>query len=301
MKVWSAASIAAIWWSVRHQTVQVSSRPRLPGMAVTLIDAGGPDPSGTHTDTAALTPFVGCAGWGQISGAPQFSALEGSQLERYASVFNAVEINSSFYRSHRQTTYANWAASVPPAFRFSVKLLRTITHASRLMRIDALLAQFRQETAGLGDKLGCVLVQLPPSLELDAMVADAFFTKLRSHFPCMLACEARHASWFGDEATALLAQHTVTRVLADPPKGQTGAHLATTMSSYRRLHGVPRMYYSSYTEAYLAQLADDLMAELSRPPHGNGPAWAIFDNTASGAALGNALTVVDACAQESTV
>lgn len=214
--------------------------------------------------------------------------MEGSQLERYATVFNAVEINSSFYRAHRQTTYSSWAASVPQAFRFSVKLLRTITHASRLTRIDALLAQFRAETAGLGDKLGCVLVQLPPSLTFDLDVADAFFAKARATFPCMLACEARHASWFASDATALLKAHGITRVMADPPKGQDGAHVPTTAASYQRLHGSPRMYYSSYSQDYLAQLAADLAAHAPQ-----SPAWVIFDNTASGAALANALTVLE--------
>lgn len=237
-------------------------------------------------------PLIGCAGWG-VSGSPRFGAMEGSQLERYGSVFNAVEINSSFYRAHRQTTYAKWASSVPESFRFSVKLLRTITHASRLSRIDALLEQFRVETDGLGNKLGCVLVQLPPSLQLDIDVANGFFDRLRTQFNCMLACEARHATWFEPNATALLTAHGVTRVLADPPKGQIGDHVPTTPSSYRRLHGSPRIYYSSYTDEYLSQLATELTAAQAQT---ESPVWVIFDNTASGSAVSNALATLDATA-----
>lgn len=223
---------------------------------------------------------LGCAGWSiSRDAAPSFTG-PGSHLERYAAVFNAVEINSSFYRPHQPQTYARWADSVPAAFRFAVKLPRTITHDRRLKDIDAPLAQFAAETGTLGDKLGCVLVQLPPSLALDAAVADEFLQRLRGHFDGMLACEARHASWFSDDASALLQRHRITRVIADPPAGQPGPYVPTTDDAYVRLHGSPRIYYSSYDEAYLASVAKWL-AERD--------AWCIFDNTASGAAILNAL------------
>ncbi len=231
---------------------------------------------------------VGCAGWSHVSGVAPAQQLDGSQLERYGSVLPAVEINSSFYRAHRKTTYEQWAASVPHAFRFSVKLPRTITHALRLAHADALLAQFKDETAGLGDKLGCVLVQLPPSLQLDLALANSFFEKMRSSFECMLACEARHATWFGDEASTMLKAHAITRVIADPCRGQPGPHEPTTLAMYMRLHGSPRMYYSSYSDAYLAKVIHDLAARAQQ----REAAWVIFDNSASGAALANALAVL---------
>ena len=239
--------------------------------------------TGSKPTPATRSSLVGCAGWSPISGAVGPVQMQGSQLERYASVFDAVEINSSFYRPHRRTTYARWADSVPEHFRFSVKLPRTVTHALRLANADALMAQFEDEIGGLEEKLGCLLVQLPPSLQLDLAVADAFFKKLRARCSRMLACEARHPSWFEPDATALLKAHAVTRVIADPPKGQSGTYEPTTSSMYLRLHGSPRMYYSSYSDEYLAQLADTLQ---------QASAWTIFDNTASGAALGNALTLL---------
>lgn len=231
---------------------------------------------------------VGCAGWSQVSGVSPFSEMEGSQLERYASVLPAVEINSSFYRAHRRSTYERWAASVPQAFRFSVKLPRNITHNLRLVQVEALLAQFKTETAGLGEKLGCVLVQLPPSLHFDAAVADEFFEKMRSALTCMIACEARHSTWFGDKASAVLKAHSVTRVIADPPVKQTAPHEPTTESMYMRLHGSPRIYYSSYSQTYLDRLVEDLALKA----HNKHLAWLIFDNTALGAALVNALAVL---------
>ena len=102
--------------------------------------------------------LVGCAGWTIPKEAAAAFPLAGSHLERYASVFGAVEINSSFYRPHRVTTYARWAASVADDFRFSVKLPRAITHDARLVGFDEPLAQFAHEAGTLGDKLGCVLV-----------------------------------------------------------------------------------------------------------------------------------------------
>lgn len=226
---------------------------------------------------------IGCAGWSLSSDlAVQFPG-EGSHLERYARVFNAAEINSSFYRPHQPQTYARWAASVPDDFRFSVKLPRSISHERKLADCGELLATFGQQARTLGDKLGCVLLQLPPSLALDAVLADAFLAQLRANFDCTLACEARHASWFGEDATAVLQRHGVTRVRADPAAGQsTAPYVATAATDYARLHGSPRIYYSAYTEQQIRDLAAYLAGR---------DAWCIFDNTASGAALSNALAL----------
>ena len=234
--------------------------------------------------------FIGCAGWGNVSAAPRFASVEGRQLERYATAFTAVEINSFFYRAHRHSTYVRWADCVPPTFRFSVKLPRTITHSVRLACTDGLLTQFREETQGLGAKLGCVLVQLPPSLQFDPTVANSFFELMRAEFECMIACEACHVSWFSDAASMVLQKYVITRVIADPAKGLVGPHQPTTPSSYMRLHGSPKIYYSSYSDTCLAQVAQELVMQ-ARQHH---PAWVIFDNTASGAALPNALYALDA-------
>lgn len=247
----------------------------------------------TNTIIEPGSTLVGCAGWTiPREAAPSFAA-EGSHLERYAGRFAAVEINSCFHRPHQAKTYARWAASVPDGFRFSVKLPRAITHDARLAGVDEPLLRFAAEAGALGDKLGCVLVQLPPSLQFDAAIAAAFFTRLKQSFGCMIACEARHPTWFGDEATQLLAGAGVTRVIADPAKGQPGPHVATTAAMYMRLHGSPRVYYSSYDTGYITHLAHDLALRDA------GDAWIIFDNTASGAAVPNALDLMGALAPRS--
>lgn len=225
-------------------------------------------------------PRIGCAGWSIGRDTAASFPGDGSHLERYARVLNAVEINSSFYKPHQPATYARWADSVPGDFRFAVKLPRSISHDQRLVEVDELLAAFADQANTLGDKLGCILAQLPPSLRLDTASADGFFTALRQRFGCALACEARHGSWFTAEATALLRQHGITRVIADPPAGNPGEFVPTTEAVYARLHGSPRMYYSSYADTYLDQVAAYITGR---------DAWCFFDNTASGAALPNAL------------
>lgn len=228
---------------------------------------------------------IGCAGWSIGHEVAARFPGPGSHLQRYARVLNAVEINSSFYRPHQPSTYARWAASVPDDFRFAVKLPRTISHERKLGAIDGLLDDFAGQVGALENKLGCLLLQLPPSLRFDAAVADAFFRQLNSRFACAIACEARHASWFSELATTLLRGHGVTRVIADPPAGQPGPFIATTDLVYARLHGSPRMYYSTYPQSYLDQVSNYLAGR---------EAWCIFDNTACGAALPNALTLSSA-------
>lgn len=233
------------------------------------------------------TALVGTAGWALTNETASCFPSQGTQLERYAATFGAVEINSSFYRPHMPETYARWAASVPEGFRFAVKLPRAITHYARLNQVDEPLARFAAQAGALGDKLGCVLVQLPPSGKFDAAVAEHFFTQLQRNFSCMLACEARHPSWFEAPASALLQAQGITRVQADPPQEQAAAFEPTTAAAYVRLHGSPRMYYSSYPDALLIQQTQTL-AERAQAGH---TSWLIFDNTAAGAAQRNALTV----------
>jgi uncharacterized protein YecE (DUF72 family) len=234
--------------------------------------------------------LIGCAGWSLHKDvAPDFPE-EGSHLERYAAVFPAVEINSSFYRPHQPQTYARWADSVPPDFRFAVKLPKSISHEARLRDADELLDRFAGEVNHLGAKLGCILVQLPPKGVFDEEAARDFLPRLRARVGCMLALEARHPTWFSDAATAVLREHGVTRVMADPPAGQPGPHVPTTEASYIRLHGTPRVYYSSYAPECLGEV-ERRIALLTA---GGADCWCIFDNTAAFAAVPNALEVLRA-------
>ncbi len=239
--------------------------------------------------------YIGCAGW-SLPGAvqPMFGPGD-SHLGRYATQLNACEINSSFHRPHPQATYRRWADSVPEHFRFCVKLPKTITHESKLLHADALLQDFLDQAGGLGERLGCLLVQLPPSLALETAVARTFFSTLRRRWPGDVAAEPRHASWFTPEGDALLAGHQVCRVLADPVRHDPGAYPGGWPGTvYLRLHGSPRMYYSSYDAPWIAKLA----RRISLAVHEGRRVWCSFDNTAAGAATDNALSLRHAVDKE---
>lgn len=235
---------------------------------------------------------VGTAGW-SIPRAEQPSFPVGSShLVRYAQVFSAVEINSTFYRSHRAATFERWAASVPRTFRFSVKLPRAITHDQRLVKCAPLLDEFLAQVAPLGARFGCLLVQLPPSLVYEPRAARGFLEVLRARFDRGVALEPRHASWFGTRADSLLCDFKVARVAADPPRADGGSEPGGWRGlAYFRLHGSPRIYYSSYEGDFLESLAKR-MIDLRRR---RIPTWCIFDNTALGAATANALSVGNHC------
>lgn len=231
---------------------------------------------------------IGTAGWGlprQWRG--QFPTT-GSYLERYATRFSAVEINSSFYRQHRRAIYERWAAAVPDDFRFAVKLPRAITHDQALVAADVLLEVFLEEIAGLGARLGPLLVQLPPSLVYQAEQAEEFFSTLRTMHGGAVGCEPRHESWFTPAADATLRVHRVARVAADPARVPTAADPGGDDSlQYFRLHGSPRMYYSDYETERLRSYANRIV----HPAAPGAERWCIFDNTTLGAATGNALAL----------
>jgi uncharacterized protein YecE (DUF72 family) len=229
---------------------------------------------------------VGCAGWSILSRHAGGFAGEGSHLARYATRFDAVEINSSFYRAHAHKTYARWAASVPPSFRFSVKLPRTITHDARLQRTGDALSRFADEVAGLGRRLGGLLVQLPPSLAFDARIADTFFASLRRRLGAPVACEPRHASWFAPRVDTIWQRYDIARVAADPARlPEAALPGGAGRWRYWRLHGAPRMYYDRYDEASLRALASTLLADV----RSRRSIWCIFDNTAAGHAIADAV------------
>jgi len=228
---------------------------------------------------------IGTAGWSIPRAVADRFPTDGTSLERYAARFDAVEINSSFHRPHRISTWQRWGDSVPEHFRFAVKLPKTVTHGARLVDCDAELDRFIGEAGALGDKLAVLLVQLPPKLEFTADVARDFFANLAARSRAAIACEPRHRGWFSPEADALLAEWSVCRVAADPaicpaaalPGGWRGL-------SYWRLHGSPAMYRSSYADR-LARYADALKADAARER------WCMFDNTASSVAAGDALAL----------
>lgn len=234
---------------------------------------------------------IGTAGWSVPTRYSHDFATDGSHLQRYARRLNCVEINSSFYRVHRRSVYERWAESTPSDFRFSVKVPKSMTHERGLLDCAALIDQFAGQIAGLGEKLGVLLIQLPPKAAVNERVSDDFFRRLREVVNVPLVLEPRHPSWFVPPVEAWLAEQRVARVAADPiPKhvpNESGADRpgGWTGLSYYRWHGSPRMYFSDYPierlEALRLQVAGVFAAGRT--------VWCIFDNTGGSHALGNAL------------
>lgn len=247
-----------------------------------------------QTDSPAMDSgvpmiHVGCAGWSIPAAHAIAFPPRSSQLARYAEVFNSVEINSSFYRTHLPATYRRWAVSVPGSFRFAVKMPRTISHQSRLRDCVSLLENFLGEVDCLDSKLGYLLLQLPPSLAWDPSIGLPFFDLLRRLHRGPVACEPRHATWFQPVVDRALRERGIARVAADPARVPRAAVPGGDRSmQYLRLHGTPRIYYDSYPDAVLQRIS----RRLQRPSPHTTQRWCIFDNTALGQAVANALSVL---------
>jgi uncharacterized protein YecE (DUF72 family) len=234
--------------------------------------------------TEAVNIRVGTAGWS----IPRASAFRfqgtGTHLERYSQSLRCAEINSSFYRPHAAATYARWRESTPLDFRFAVKTPRTITHELKLRNAREPFVAFLEQTDGLAQKRGPILVQLPPSLSFDAAVVTTFLELVRTVYDGPVVCEPRHATWFSPPVDALLDKYRIARVAADPPPAPAASVPAGwPRLAYLRLHGSPRTYWSRYSETGIATL----LATVRRLSTA-GPVWCVFDNTASGAAIENA-------------
>ena len=236
-----------------------------------------------------MTTLIGTAGWSIPRDIAGSFPSEGTALERYSARFPAAEINSSFHRPHRISTWERWRDSVPAELRFSVKLSKQITHVRKLVDCAGELDEFVEQAQTLGDKLSVLLVQLPPKLAFDLAVAERFFLDLTGRTSARIACEPRHLSWFDGECDDLLNRLGVARVAADPAICEAAARPGGWRGlSYWRLHGSPVIYRSSYgdrVDMYAAQLAAD---ETARD------VWCIFDNTASSAGAGDALALMKA-------
>jgi uncharacterized protein YecE (DUF72 family) len=233
---------------------------------------------------------IGTAGWSIPRDVAGHFPSDGSSLERYAARFRVAEVNSSFHRPHRRSTWERWRDTVPSTFRFSVKLPKLITHGAKLANCSTLVEEFITQVNAMDDKLAVLLVQLPPKLVFDRIVAADFFAFLRGCTDAAVACEPRHASWFTAEVDAFLEQRRIARVAADPAicdaAGQPGGW---DRLRYWRLHGSPVLYRSSY-----ADRIDALAAMLAGEISAGRQVWCIFDNTAASAGAADALSLIQA-------
>ncbi|MEO8068314.1 MAG: DUF72 domain-containing protein [Flavobacteriales bacterium] len=231
---------------------------------------------------------IGTAGWQLPKTFRELFQAEGSQLEKYSGRFNAIEINSTFYRLPRAATVERWAAAVPADFRFAVKLPKRITHEAQLRNVGAAVHQFADVMEAFGAHAGPVLVQMPPRLAFSSVAEDFLHQLHEQGFPSVVV-EPRHSSWFTADVNAMLLRLDIARVAADPPRADgDGIPGGRGTLAYYRWHGQPRVYWSAYDDATLHNLATTIRSRAANAKE----VWVIFDNTAFGAATGNALTLL---------
>ncbi|HEY4651293.1 MAG TPA: DUF72 domain-containing protein [Pontibacter sp.] len=229
--------------------------------------------------------YIGTSGWSyrwqEVLYPADLPAAE--RLSYYATQFSAVEINSSFYHFTMPRTVEKWLATTPAAFRFAPKLHQEITHKRKFEDIEQPLDKFMASYSLMGERLGPILVQIAGSFRFSKGVAEDFYRTLRHKYPHQVfALEARHLSWFTDEALDLMRDYDITTVIASAGKRFPGTEATTTNTAYLRLHGDEKMYTSAYSDEKLehyAYMVKDWLEDGKQ-------VWVFFNNTI----LGNAVT-----------
>ena len=214
-----------------------------------------------------------------------------SRLEYYASMFNSVEINSSFYKMPRTATIKKWIDSVPDHFQFTFKLPKEISHAKGLIFNPELVENFMNVIEVANDKRGCLLVQFPPSLKFDLIseverllisINSANLSKWK------IAVEFRNTSWYNDELYALLDKHNACMVQHDLPASAAPDYQPIINFEYFRFHGPEGTYRGSYSNDFLIQKAQEVKIGLQKGKQ----VYCYFNNT-MGDAIKNLQTLND--------
>ena len=230
---------------------------------------------------------VGCSGWQYKHWRGNFYPAELAQkrwYEHYATVFDTVEINNSFYRLPEEATFADWASRAPRRFLFAVKASRFLTHMKKLKDPEEPVARFFSRALALRRHLGPVLYQLPPGWKVDQPRLEHFLHVLPPRVRHVI--EFREPSWYTDAVLHLLEQHGVSLCLHDMPGSATG-RMRVGPSVYVRFHGASGRYDGSYPEDRLAEWAAWLRAERAA----GVDVYAYFNNDVGGHAPRDAVVL----------
>ncbi|MDE9364094.1 DUF72 domain-containing protein [Luteipulveratus sp. YIM 133132] len=200
---------------------------------------------------------LGTSGWTYDDWAGRFYPREVKQrdrLEYYATLFDTVELNASFYRWPSDTTFTGWHDRLPARFAMTVKGPRSLTHARRLRDPERWNEIMTRSLGRLGDRCGPLLLQLPPDLERDDDRLDRVLTVLPRDL--RVAVELRHTSWLADEVLALLERHAAAYVVMSGAGLQQELRV-TAPFVYVRWHGPDpdHLYRGSYDDAALEEWA----------------------------------------------
>ena len=230
---------------------------------------------------------VGCSGWVYKHWRGSFypeGLPQKRWFERYSEEFDTVEINASFYRVPLATTFEGWREKAPPDFHYAVKVNRFITHMKKLIECETEVDRFVELTRLLGDKLGPLLYQLPPSLHKNLERLDAFLARL--HKDLEQVVEFRHGSWYDDEVLELLDRHGVGFVCHDL-RGLISPRWASGRTAYVRFHGTSGRYHGRYSDEALMDWANWCLQQKQR----GRSVWCYFNNDIHGHAIEDARTL----------
>jgi uncharacterized protein YecE (DUF72 family) len=217
---------------------------------------------------------VGCSGWQYRHWRGSFYPADlphGRWFEHYASVFDTVEINNSFYRLPEASTFEAWKERAPAGFLFAVKASRYLTHMKKLKDPEEPLSRFFERARSLGRKLGPVLYQLPPRWPKNLERFEEFLAALpprRSH-----AVEFRESSWYAEDTYRALERAEVALCLHDMHGSETPLRFVGPFV-YVRLHGSGKKYGGRYPDSALAGWAERLAGEAQ----GGRDVYAYFNN-----------------------
>ena len=182
-----------------------------------------------------------------------------SRLTYYASIFNSIELNSTFYKIPKPATVARWAASVPDDFRFTFKLWKEITHSKGLNYKNEDVIAFFDSINSVNKKKGCLLIQFPPGLgrEYKKQVENllSFINESDPTQGWKVGVEFRNDSWYHEDVYDLLHFYNATVVIQDIPRSATPSLSHRSDFIYLRFHGPTGNYRESYSEEFLREHA----------------------------------------------
>jgi len=212
-----------------------------------------------------------------------------NKLKYFSKHFKTAEINYSFYRLPRPTTYQKWYLETPEDFLFAVKASRFITHIKRLKGVKAAWKNFLNNALNLKEKLGPILFQFPPFFKATSENIQRlegflrFITPLLKRGSCKFAFEFRDKSWCDKKIYNLLQKYNAAWVIVDSP-AYPRADEITTDFVYVRMHGSKVLFTSNYTKKELQDLAKKIKNWQTQDLN----VYVYFNNDALGYAVENA-------------
>ncbi len=211
-----------------------------------------------------------------------------SRLSYYASLFNTLELNSTFYKTPMPSTFEKWSQEVPSDFRFTVKLLKDITHVKNLSVDPETIAAFLRTATHLGPGKSCLLIQFPASITSDFIKGVEKVLKIIHQLDkdgaWQKVVEFRHRSWYTKPTLRLLARYQAATVLQDMPRSNNLDAIVDGPVGYFRFHGPKGDYRGSYDETFLKEQANKIQLLLQ----GGRDVYVYFNNT-MGDAFNNAM------------